>query len=136
MEWLNFDFDYAETPEVSSLLGSLDEMTDTGFLAGGSESVDYFIDDERGYVELINCLAKDFVNDRSRTHLNSTITKINNTNECVCVEAVENGVTNQYCGRYAVLTFSIGVLKSASFQNVLTPYFSQARQDAMSPVHG
>ncbi len=137
-EWLSFDFYTGEAPEVSSLASFNSDSTYTDFVstesaAAGEESTDYLITDSRGYVHLVNCLATNF--SEKQIHLNSRVTKILNSEDCVCIEVVQSSGTNKYCGRYAILTFSIGVIKSESFRSVLSPFLSQDKQESLKFFH-
>ena len=128
-EWDGFDSCIAETPDVSSLYGDIELETYKDFrtddVTNFSFHTDYFVTDSRGYVHLVDCLAQRF---RNRVRLNTNVTKIKNMENCVCVTTT----TGNLCGKYAILTFSIGVIKSMEFQdNVLTPNFSTQKLEAL-----
>ena len=52
----------------------------------------------------------------SRLHLNTQVSAIQWSDECVCATAQENGETRQYCAPYAIHTFSIGTLQFRTVQ--------------------
>ena len=137
-EWFAFDFCFSESPDVSSLYGSTNPTySDFG---DPEQTTDYYVSDQRGFVYLTDCLASNFStgsNDK-RVHLNAEVSKIEYSDDCVCVEATENAANRKYCAPYAILTFSMGVLQSENFRNMVSPPFSQAKLDAMrtfSMVH-
>ena len=72
------------------------------------------VTDPRGYIHLVNCFTERFLEENDpRIHLNTIVTGINwSGDDCVCATVIENGVDRQYCGSYAVVTFSVGVLQS------------------------
>lgn len=78
------------------------------------------------------CLANNFStgSDDDRVHLNSEVTKIEYNDDCVCVKVTENGANRPYCAPYAIVTFSMGVVQSEQFRNMVSPPFSQAKLDA------
>ena len=133
IEWEEFDFCFAEPPDISSLYGGIDLDTFRDFNSQKTQPfisthTDYFVTDNRGYLRLVDCLAKPFEGDRNCVRLNTTVTKINNMENCVCVTTTNGNL----CGKYAILTFSIGVIKSMEFQeNVLTPAFSAKKLQAL-----
>ncbi len=137
-EWLSFDYCFAEDPDVSSLTSIASASTYSDFIspesaAADEDSINYLITDSRGYVHLVDCLASSF--SKEKVHLNSRVTKILNNEDCVCIEVVQGSETNSYCGRYAILTFSIGVIKSESFRSVLSPFLSPDKQQSLKFFH-
>ena len=132
-DWEEFDFCIAATPDMSSLYGDIELDTYRDFNSQKAQPhidtrTDYFITDNRGYLHLVDCLAKPFEDDRHGIRLNTTVNKINNMENCVCITTT-NG---NFCGKYAILTFSIGVIKSMEFQeSVLTPAFSANKLQAL-----
>ena len=88
-EWEEFDFCVAEPPDISSLYGDIEFETYRDFNSQKTQPfvstrTDYFITDNRGYLHLVDCLAKPFEGDSNRVRLNATVTKINNMENCVC----------------------------------------------------
>ena len=75
------------------------------------------VTDQRGYPYLAECIGEDFLgSDSSRLHLNTVVSAIQWSDECVCATAQENGETRQYCAPYAIHTFSIGTLQFRTVQ--------------------
>ena len=110
MEWAKCDFDSAITPEKASLLFYFPAYTYYAFLGPepNATAIDYLVTDKKGYSFVTRCLARNFMNDRLR--LNSVVTDVHTAKDCVC--AAVNG-SSQYCGRYGIVTFSIGSLHAA-----------------------
>ena len=70
------------------------------------------VTDQRGYAYLPECIAEEFLtSDSSRLHLNTTVTVIQWSDECVCATALENGESRRYCAPYAIHTFSHGTVQ-------------------------
>ena len=108
VDWLEYDFCFAEPPEDSSLFATIPLPTYTDF---GEDTGDYFISDGEGFFKVVRCLADEFLTqDDPRLRLNMTVRRIEWSDECVCVMVEENGSTRRLCGQYAILTFSLGVL--------------------------
>ena len=77
----------------------------------------FLVTDERGFAHIPECLANEFLSPNdSRLHLNTRVSAIQWSDECVCATAFENGETRQYCAPYAILTFSIGSLQFGTVQ--------------------
>ena len=99
------------------------------------EAVDYLVSDIKGYNFVVECLARIFLEDKVK--LNSPVTEIKWNDNCVC--ATVNG-NEQYCGEYAIMTFSIGVLQDAiRGRNTKTdvtfdPELPQRKKDAILDV--
>ena len=122
LDWFNFDFDFADPPDIASLYQT---QTDRGEDFGSDE---FFVTDQRGYAYLTNCLAEDFLTqDSSRLRLNTTVTAMEYNDSCVC--AVTESST-KVCGRYGVATFSIGVLLNGS-SVTFDPPLSQTKLNAI-----
>ena len=113
IEWVGVDLDeYATTPEHTSLYGNYPDDT---FFDFGNNTIDYFVTDQKdGFVKVVHCLAKDFLSEGDpRLHLGSTVVEVDWTDrERVCVTTRESSTLREYCAPYAILTFSLGVLKS------------------------
>ena len=117
IEWLGYDWEFAVTPDVSSFL----------FAYPLTYDYMYFVTDQSiGYVKLVHCLADSFLlPEDKRLHLSSVVKQIDwsPTSSCVCVTAVEDGMSNQYCASAAIVTFGLGVLKSSNVLfNPALPY--------------
>ena len=53
-------------------------------------------------------------------HLNTRVTRIEWSDDCVCVTAnVENDSARRFCGKYGIVTFSIGVLQQLKAAGVV-----------------
>ena len=95
--------------------------------------MDYLLVDEKGYSFVVECLARNFKNDR--VLLNSLITEIETADDCVCVTVQENKL---YCGSHAIVTFSIGALQASlcGGENTIRfePPLPQTKQDAINSI--
>ena len=142
VEWVGVDFCSAIHPRNISVFHHSRITYDEDFLAQKNdkddpESVNYLMADEKGFSYVVHCLARNFKDDRIR--LNSMITKIKTANNCVCVTVEENDL---YCGKNAIVTFSIGALH-ASIDNApssvqFVPPLPQWKEYALkniTPVH-
>ena len=109
-EWAVCDFDSAITPEEASLLMYFPGYTYKAFLGPekNATAIDYLVVDKKGYSFVTECLARNFMKDRVK--LNSLVTTVKTADDCVCA-TVQNG--SRYCGKYGIVTFSIGVLHAA-----------------------
>ncbi|CAI8019318.1 Polyamine oxidase 1, partial [Geodia barretti] len=109
-EWVKCDFDSAITPDEASLLLYFPPYTYYAFLGPepNATAVDYLVTDRKGYSFVTECLARNFKKDRVK--LNSVVTAVHTAEDCVC--AAVNG-SSRYCGRYGIMTFSIGTLHAA-----------------------
>ncbi len=132
MDWFRFDFNSAESPNVSSSYTG--DPTYSDFLASpNNEAGDYYITDNRGSPALIQCLASNFSanpNTDERIHLETEVTRIEYGEDCVCATANENGRVIRYCAPYAMVTFSVGVLKRGS-TTLFSPPLPEAKVNAL-----
>ena len=134
-EWVTIDWNSAQKPEELSLLHYFPLATYTIFLGPekNATAVDYLVADKKGYSFVVECLARNFKNDR--VLLNSLITKIETADDCVCVTVQENVL---YCGSHAIVTFSIGALQAAlrGDENAVhfEPPLPQTKQDAINSI--
>ena len=130
IEWVGVDLDeYATTPEHTSLYGNYPDDT---FFDFGNNTIDYFVTDQKdGFVKVVHCLAKDFLSEGDpRLHLGSTVVEVDWTDrERVCVTTRESSTLREYCAPYAILTFSLGVLKSDAVRFV--PDLPEAKKNAI-----
>ena len=86
-------------------------------LPGFAPGLTFLVTDERGFAHIPECLANEFLSSNdSRLHLNTRVSAIQWSDECVCATAFENGETRQYCAPYVILTFSIGSLQFGTVQ--------------------
>lgn len=117
-DWYKHDNCFAELPEHTSLLRTHPLPTYENF---GSD--EYFVSDTRGFEHILTDLLS---TDDRRIRLNTEVRKIRNRANSVCVD------TNRktYCGRFAIVTFSIGVLKANL--NMFEPPLSQQKVNAIN----
>ena len=108
MEWDFFNFLHHQVPESASLYRTLPfKVNDFG--------LDYLlVTDQRGSDHMLHCLAEDFrlMPNDPRLKLNTRVFRVHNGNSCVCVDTVSGWNKKTYCAKYALVTFSIGVLQS------------------------
>ena len=111
IEWLEYDYCFAVPPDNSSLFNTVSMPTYNVF--GDSERAgDFLITDSEGYVKVIRCLADEFLEENDpRVHLDTRVTRIEWSDDCVCATASVGDATRTFCGKYAIVTFSIGVLQ-------------------------
>ena len=111
VEWFKFDFCFAQTANDSCLY----QLPKAAYEEYGNyeRTTDYFVTDQDGYGSLVTCLADQFLDeDDVRLHLEAVVTKIIWSTDSVCVEVTERGEAVQYCAKYAIVTFSVGVLQA------------------------
>lgn len=135
VEWFEFDFCLAESPDISSLFAGIGTPTYSDFLADpDNDAEDYYITDNKGFPALIQCLADNFSTNPNMDeciHLETVVTQIEYSDECVCVTTNENGGINQYCAPYAIVTFSVGVIKQGS-STLFSPALPPAKVNALN----
>lgn len=132
IEWNGLDLDeYAIAPEHVSLYGNFPD--DTYFDFGNPKNTEnYFVTDQKeGFVKVVRCLADQFLStDDHRLHLESTVVEVDWTDsKRVCVTTKEGNTRKEYCAQYAILTFSLGVLKSDAITFI--PALPVAKQNAI-----
>ena len=112
VEWLEFDYCFAEPTDNSSLVYGPPLPTYSDF-GNPDNTGDFLVTDREGFVKVVHCLADEFlIENDPRVHLNTRVTRIEWSNDCVCATATVGGSsTRTFCGRYAIVTFSIGVLQ-------------------------
>ena len=134
-EWVVVDFCIATIPENLSV-PLYYHLAYTDFL-GSEDGVadDYLVSDMKGYNFVVECLARNVLEDKVK--LNSPVTEIKWNDNCVC--ATVNG-NEQYCGEYAIVTFSIGVLQyfireeNTMADVTFPPELPQPKKDAILSV--
>ena len=132
LDWYSFDFCFAEPPQNTSLFHTLPTATYTDF-GNASNTEDFFVVDQMGFVKLVECLADGiFGVNNSRLLLNTKVNVIKWSDDCVCVDTLFNGQTKQYCANYAIITFSIGVLQSEEINMKFEPDLPQWKQDVIN----
>ena len=124
LEWDFFDFLKHESTETASFYRSIPNMVWNDF------GIDYLVlTDQRGSEHLLHCLAEDFrlaPND-PRLKLSTRVTSVHNGNSSVCVDTVSGWKRKTYCAKYALVTFSIGVLQSPNLVQFVPPLPAQKR---------
>ena len=112
IDWLEYTYCFAEPPDDSSLFNTV-SLGDFSAFGDPDRAGDFLITDNEGYAKVIRCLADEFLMENDpRVHLNTQVTRIEWSNDCVCATATMGGNSNRtFCGRYAIVTFSIGVLQ-------------------------
>eukprot|EP00731_Ephydatia_muelleri_P006976 Em0003g1224a len=134
VDWHMFDFCEATPPENVSLVGWSDESTFEDFGTGN-----LFVTDQRGFGHLVEYLAQPFLQSTpSRLLTNTTVTSVEYSSQCVCANVVGTaGKQNRYCGKYAISTFSIGVLQSDAvrFTPSLPPWKTAAIFKYILPLY-
>lgn len=124
VDWYNFDFCFAEPPDVVSLFSLPLPIVEA--FGDPEKTGDYFVTDQRGFVSLVECLARDFRNDEERLKLDTRVSEIHVNDGCVCVTATTADGSREYCGKYAIVTFSIGVLQQSVTFNPPLPQSKRA----------
>ena len=100
VEWSEFDFNYATTPECSSLELTADneESSKSCYLVTDTR-------DDHSYASILECIAKPF---QDKIMTRAKVTSITRSSECVCATIQGKG---KKCGKYGIVTFSVGVLQ-------------------------
>ena len=102
-------------------------------LVNFSQNVLIIYTDQRGSEHLIYCMAEDFglAPHDPRLKLGTRVYRVRNGDSCVCVDTVSSSLErNTYCGKRALVTFSIGVLQSPLVQFV--PRLPRWKQEAIN----
>ena len=125
-EWCGFDFEFAEKPDVTSLFGVIDDVNVLG-------DVNYLITDQRGFASIVHCVAQGI---EDKIMLGTNVTKISWSDECVCADVTNNTHENTICGKYGIVTFSIGVLQEWIKSDYLkfNPQISTKKQEAINSI--
>ena len=129
VEWSEFDFNYATTPECSSLelTATDDEFGDSCYLVTDTR-------DDHSYASILECIAKPF---QDKIMTEAKVTKITRLSECVCATISTRQGEEKKCGKYGIVTFSIGVLqhwiesKEGSNNEIFSPALSVSKQEAI-----
>ena len=134
IEWAGIDFNLGYTPENSSLLLDYPDPAYTDF-GDPSRTADYFVTDQKvGFVGVVQCLADRYLTSGdSRLHLQSVVKEIEWSDQCVCATTAESESLRRYCAPYAIVTFSVGVLKSKIVK--FTPELPQIKQNAFDHAY-
>ena len=112
VEYFAVDFPFGAPADVLSFRRSL-QIGQSVRADFGNNTGNYLVTDPRGYMHIVDYMAEDFLatND-PRLHLNTTVTSIQWSDDCVCASVIENGENGQYCAAYSIFTFSVGVIES------------------------
>ena len=111
VEWFEFDFCFAEPTDNSSLFEASPLATFIDF-GDPDRTGDFYITDREGMFKVVRCLAEQFLTENDqRVRLNTRVTRIEWSDDCVCVNANENGSARRFCAKYGIVTFSLGVLQ-------------------------
>jgi polyamine oxidase len=126
-DWFNFDYSVAQPPELTSLLGF---FSDDGNEFG---NLDYFITDQRGFSTIVDCVAKGI---ESKIQLGAMVNNISWNDNCVCASVSVNSQDRVMCGKYGVVTFSIGVLQDwiKPNQQKFIPQLSTAKLNSINAL--
>ncbi|KAF8527026.1 amine oxidase [Hysterangium stoloniferum] len=125
-EYFTFDYEYGQSPEVSSFFAS---ANNNNYTFNGFSNEANLVIDQRGFKTILQSEATSFLNiSDTRVFLNHVVTNIHYSREGVHIETNQN-ITIQ--AEYALCTFSIGVLQNddVTFHPTL-PFW---KQDA---IHG
>ena len=122
VDWYGFDYSFVKPPETVSLFFSRPPLVyqygDADYLFTGQNG--------DGFASVVSdCLAKDFI---SSVKLNTEVTQVSWSDECVCAKTQERDI----CGRYAIITFSVGVLQEWVKENKFDPSLPQEKVDAIN----
>ena len=128
-EWVHIDFCIAIKPENLSAKLFYSDDTYTDYLGPEDDPIDYLVTDTEGYSSVVDCMARNF---KDKVKLNSAVTIIQRAEDCVCVTVQDN---KQYCGDYAIVTFSIGVLQAAIHnEDTFAPQLPEEKETAINNV--
>ena len=132
--WFGAEFTRGESAGRASLYRTNPEPTDEVFGDG-----DFFVTDQRGFEHLVHCLAADInlntTGSSSRLRLNTTVTDIYWSNECVCVKVVNSDGTETLCAKHAILTFSVGVLQNTEGIPYFHPQLPRDKLHAINSIN-
>lgn len=123
-EWYEMDFEYAQTPDVSSQEFTIANYNSTYY---GFSEVNNFVHDQRGYNVFLHGEAATFLkpND-SRLLLNTIVTEVKWGKSGVTIDNADGTCIE---ADYAICTFSVGVLQSDEVK--FTPSFPRWKQVAI-----
>ncbi|KAG0168652.1 hypothetical protein DFQ28_004578 [Apophysomyces sp. BC1034] len=131
VEYYVFDWESAETPEVSSSIYSTinDNATYNGF--GPGSDGDLFVVDKRGFKYPFIQEAKKFLKQNdSRLKLNTQVTKVEYNKKGVTVYTDKDEIIH---ADYAIVTFSLGVLQNNDVK--WAPEFPSWKKEGLAGFH-
>lgn len=110
-ELFAFDEVFGVTPDIGSYRDPYDpDLQAIRNEMFGPSSLNYIITHPEGYAAMPRCFAREFLDeDDPRLLLNTAVEEVIYGDDCVCVRT-SGGV--QYCGRYAIITFSVASLQN------------------------
>ncbi|TFK69792.1 amine oxidase [Pluteus cervinus] len=128
-QYLNFDFEYAQTPQESSWLAASWNNNFT-FVAeqGGFSEANLMCIDQRGYKTIVQGEAEDFLTS-DEILLNAVVQNITYSSTGVSVTLTNGTVIT---GDYALCTFSVGVLQHDDVTFI--PPLPAFKQEAISSI--
>ena len=118
VEYFLIDFPFAEPAATVGYRDAFDPAVNNerilGFTDGEmADTVSYIVTDDVGYVGLAQCVADEFLLvDDPRLVLETSVKSIAWSDDCVCATVDQQGEEKEYCGTYAIVTFSTGVLQN------------------------
>ena len=121
VEWSEFDFAYAATPD-ESVVSLTAENDNVNF---GDRC--FIVTDQRGFASVLQCIAN--FDHQNKILTNTNVTSIDWNDECVCAEVMGQG---RMCGDYGIVTFSIGVLQNWIANNRFNGSLSTAKMRAIT----
>ena len=121
VEWSEFDFTYATTPEKSGV-----SLTAKNHNVNFGDQC-FIVTDQRGFASMLRCMAN--FDHQNKILTNTVVTSIDWNDECVCAEVMGQG---RMCGDYGIVTFSIGVLQNWIANNKFRGSLSTAKMTAIT----
>ena len=110
VEYVGYDIAFGRATDTASFRDTYDPQVNIRRLFSfGTNISNYIVIDP--YSDFADCLANEFLSSNDeRLVLESTVSTVSWSNECVCATATKDGEEREYCAPYAILTFSVGVL--------------------------
>ncbi|XP_019639173.1 PREDICTED: polyamine oxidase-like [Branchiostoma belcheri] len=103
IEYFDYEFEYADPPEVTSL-------NNTGRNSEDFTDEEYFLTDQRGFGHIVDRLSSEFLSPNdTRRQLNKVVQTVNWTDAGVTITTVDGST---YRGEYGLMTVSVGVLEN------------------------
>ncbi|KAI8520756.1 hypothetical protein Bbelb_005100 [Branchiostoma belcheri] len=103
IEYFDYEFEYADPPEVTSL-------NNTGRNSEDFTDEDYFLTDQRGFGHIVDRLSSEFLSPNdTRRQLNKVVQTVNWTDAGVTITTADGST---YRGEYGLMTVSVGVLEN------------------------
>ena len=125
------DLDYGQPPVETSLKLTLPDDTYENYGEGT-----FMVRDTRGFEQIVHCYADQYLakNDE-RLQLDTLVTGIQHSDECVCVQAITRGRRKHYCAKYGIITFSIGVLQDNATRSMFSPSLPAWKTNAIDHLN-